>query len=72
VWDMRKADLEAMFRRENVRLPVDYKIWGRTFDGIDLRFLVPLKKHFPRDYQRVLEFFPLADAEIFRWECSKR
>lgn len=72
VWDMRKADLEAMFRREGVRLPVDYKIWGRTFDGLDLRFLVPLKKHFPRDYQRLLEFFPLAELEIFRWECAKR
>lgn len=72
IWDMRKADLEAMFRAERVKLPVDYKVWGRTFDGIDLRFLVPLKRHFPRDYQRVLEYFPLADAEVFRWECSKK
>jgi len=68
VWDWKKADLVACFKQHGVKLPIDYKLFGRTFDGIDLRFLLPLKKHLPRDYKRVLEFFPLADLEIFRWE----
>lgn len=71
VWDMRKADLLDMFRREKVKLPIDYKLFGRTFDGIDLRFLLPIKKHFPRDYQRILEWFPLAELEIFRMEHAR-
>lgn len=71
VWDWLKADLVDCFRREGVKLPIDYKLWGRTFDGIDLRFLVPLKRHFPRDYRRVLEFFPLAELEVFRWERAQ-
>jgi hypothetical protein len=33
---------------------------------------VPLKKHFPRDYQRVLEWFPLAEAEVMRFEIHQR
>lgn len=71
VWDMRKADLQAMFRREKVRLPIDYKLFGRTFDSLDLRFLLPVKKHFPRDYRKILEWFPLAELEVFRWEHAR-
>ena len=70
VHDWRKADLVEAFRRERVRLPADYQLFGRTFDGLDLRFLLPLKKHRPRDYRRVLEFFPLAELEIMRWEFA--
>ena len=70
VWDWKKADLIDCFKRHNVRLPIDYKLFGRTFDGIDLRFILPLKKHRPADYQRVLEWFPMAELEVFRWECA--
>ena len=70
VWDWKKSDLIDAFRKSGVKLPEDYKLFGRTFDGLDLRFLVPLKKHRPADYRRVLEWFPLADLEVFRWECA--
>lgn len=50
------------------KLPVDYRIWGRSFDGFDYRFLKPLKDHFPEDYQRVREFFPLVDLELLRYD----
>ncbi len=68
VWDWKKADLIDCFKRNNVRLPIDYRLFGRTFDGLDLRFILPLKKHRPADYKRVLEWFPLAELEVFRWE----
>jgi 3'-phosphoadenosine 5'-phosphosulfate sulfotransferase (PAPS reductase)/FAD synthetase len=70
VWDLKKDDLVSLFRRHNIKLPIDYKIWGRSFDGLDLRFLLPLKKYLPGDYKKVLEYFQLADLEIFRWEKS--
>lgn len=68
IWDMRKDDLIALFRKHGVKLPVDYELFGRSFDGIDLRFLLPLKRHRPDDYKRILEWFPLAELEVFRWE----
>lgn len=71
VWDMKKADLVSLFRKFSVKLPVDYQLFGRSFDGLDLRFLLPIKKHLPADYRRILEFFPLAELEIFRWEKSR-
>ena len=70
VWDWKKADLIACFIKHNVKLPEDYRLFGRTFDGIDLRFLLPLKKHRPADYKKVLEWFPMAELEVFRWECA--
>lgn len=70
IWDWKKADLVECFKKHNVKLAIDYKIFGRSFDGIDLRFLLPIREHFPKDYQKILEWFPLADLEIFRWECA--
>lgn len=68
VWDWKKADLLREFDRSGVKLAPDYRVFGRTFDGLDVRFLAPMKKHFPRDYQRLLEMFPLADLELYRFE----
>lgn len=66
VWDWRKADVRAALSREGVRLPVDYRLFGRTFDGIDHRFLAPLREEFPEDYQRVCDWFPLAVTDELR------
>jgi len=68
VWDWLKADLVACFQKSGVKLPVDYNLFGRSFDGIDLRFVLPLKKHRPGDYRKILEWFPLVELEVFRWE----
>ncbi len=68
VWDWKKDRLLTEIQRSGVKLPVDYRIFGRTFDGLDARFLLPMKKHLPRDYARVLEWFPLAEADVFRAE----
>ena len=55
----------------NDLLPVDYHMFGRTFDGIDYRFLAPLKKNRPADYQKVLDWFPLAEMEVWRYERAQ-
>lgn len=66
IWDWRKDRLIAEIERSGVRLPVDYRMFGRSFDGIDYRFLRPLRDTYPEDYARVLNWFPLADLEIAR------
>jgi hypothetical protein len=43
----------------------EYEWFGRSFDGIDWRFLAPIKQHAPDDYARILDWFPLADLEVF-------
>ncbi|MES1977295.1 MAG: phosphoadenosine phosphosulfate reductase [Pseudomonadota bacterium] len=71
-WDWNKATLIEQLQHANIKLPVDYTIFGRSFDGIDLRFLIKLREHFPRDYATVLEWFPLADMEIARYDFCQR
>ena len=66
VWDWNKERLLREIETAGVQLPVDYRWFGRSFDGIDYRFLAPLKEHAPRDYAKILKWFPLADIEIAR------
>jgi hypothetical protein len=66
VWDWRIADVRAALARYQCPLPEEYAWFGRSFDGLDFRFLDPIRQHAPDDYQRILDWFPLADLEVFR------
>ena len=72
IFDWLKAEVMDCIQSHGVPLPIDYKWFGRSFDGIDYRFLAPLREHAPHDYQRVLDWFPLADLEIMRAEMMTR
>lgn len=66
VWDWQVAEVRDRLKAERIDLPPDYEWFGRSFDGIDRRFLEPLSRHAPEDYQRILEWFPLAELELVR------
>jgi hypothetical protein len=66
VWDWRKAHVYDAIERAGVELPPDYDWFKRSFDGLDVRFLRPIRQHAPADYARILEWFPLADLELCR------
>lgn len=66
VWDMRKAELIDVIQESGCKLPIDYNLWGRSFDGLDLRFLEPLKRYLPEDYKHLLRWKPLAEVHIAR------
>jgi len=68
VYDWNKERLVNEIKGAGVRLPVDYRLWGRSFDGLDYRFTKGLRDTFPNDYKRILEFFPLAEVEILRMQ----
>lgn len=70
VWDWTRGAIKAELFKAKVKLPIDYWIFGRTFDGLDYRFIGPMKKHFPSDYERLREFYPLIDAELKRAEMA--
>lgn len=71
VWDWNKARLIEELTKSGIKLPVDYDLFGRSFDGLDLRFLYQIKHQRPSDYKRILEWFPLAESEIFRYEMTR-
>ena len=72
IYDWNKERLRQCLRDNHITLPVDYEMFGRSFDGIDYRFLQPIKDKFPRDYARILEFFPLAELELKRREYREK
>ncbi len=66
IHDWNKERLLNEMKAAKVKLPIDYKLFGRSFDGIDFRFLYPIKKNFPEDYEKIIAAFPLAELEIQR------
>lgn len=70
IYDWNKDRLIDEIRKSGIKLPEDYHLFGRTFDGLDLRFVVPIKKHKPLDYQKILDWFPLVDMQV--WFLERR
>lgn len=70
VWDMYKDELIELVKKADIGLPIDYEWFGRSFDGIDYRFLAPLREHAPQDFATIAEWFPLIELEIIRYETE--
>ena len=68
--DWLKAEVLGRIKAADIQLPIDYEWFGRSFDGIDYRFLEPISRHAPDDYQRILEWFPLAELELYRHQIG--
>lgn len=71
-WEWKKVQLLEELQRADIKLPIDYAVFGRSFDGLDLRFLIKIREHFPRDFATIMEWFPLADMEFARYEFHQR
>lgn len=52
--------------------PKDYHLWGRSFDGLDYRFIAGLKEHAPHDYQKLCDLYGMLDLEILRYEWREK
>jgi hypothetical protein len=70
VAEYTKDDLIRVLRKANVKLPVDYTLFGRSFDGLDYQYLRPIRDKFPEDYRRILKWHPLAGAEFHREDVA--
>jgi hypothetical protein len=67
IWDWQKADVMDTIRSHGYQLPRDYDWFGRSWDGLDPRFLRPIARHAPADdLAHILDWFPLAESELHR------
>lgn len=71
IWHYRREDIARSIAHSRIKLPVDYMLWGRTFDGLDFRFISVLKEVYPADYQRIKAFFPLVDVDAWRYRYQR-
>lgn len=48
---------------------IDSRTFGTSFEGVNTRSFVFLKEHFPKDYERALKLFPLAEGAVVRYKA---
>lgn len=68
VFDWNDARLVRELKGEGVKLAVDYRFLYRTFEGPRHAQLEAVRDNFPRDYERILRWYPLAPADAKRRE----
>lgn len=66
--DWLKAEVMGAIERRGVELPIDYKLFGRSFDGLDARFTKPIRDNLPDDWETIKTWFPLVEVDILRRE----
>jgi uncharacterized glyoxalase superfamily protein PhnB len=72
VYDWSNDRVFEEIKASGIKLPPDYHLWGRSLDGIHHRFMEALRREYPADYARHLEFFPLLEVEFKRLEFRDR
>jgi hypothetical protein len=60
------ADSAARYKPSTLNKLYDWM--PRSFSGIHAGYLLPIKKHAPADYRKILQWMPLIDAEVWRYE----
>lgn len=66
--DWTKSEVMEALDRRGIGLPPDYELFGRSFDGLDMRFIKPIRDNRPEDYEIIKQWYPLIDVDILRWE----
>lgn len=66
IHDWYVRDIKDCLRATGTKLPVDYRLYGRSFDGLDHRFTEPMRKVFPEDYDALQSLYPLVGIDSWR------
>jgi 3'-phosphoadenosine 5'-phosphosulfate sulfotransferase (PAPS reductase)/FAD synthetase len=70
IFDWSKEEVIDCIKRAGWKLPIDYRYFSSSFDGLYLKFALPIKRFFPRDWQRLCDYFPLLELEVLRYESA--
>ena len=65
-------DLCNMLEASGVKLPPDYYMFHRSFDGFADMYVRPIMEYYPEDFEKIMYYFPLVDADIFRHKVRQR
>lgn len=69
IFDWNHDRLEAEIKKSGIKLPAMYRAAGRSaFDSIEYTRLLPIKRFWPRDYERIIEMWPMAEMELLKWK----
>lgn len=68
--DWNKEDVLSYLNKNDIPLSKDYNIWNRSYDGLKYQFLFGVKKHYPNDFKKIKELFPLIELDLYRYETN--
>lgn len=68
LWNWTIDDIAARLSAANIALPLDYELWGRTLTTLEYQFAQVIRDELPEDWERVKFWYPLIEAEMFRYE----
>lgn len=68
IWDWNIEQVAGIILEHDVKLPKDYEYWGRTIAAFDYQYIKPIATHFPEDFERIKQWFPLIDLELMRYD----
>ena len=68
IWDWTVDQVGKIIAESRVKLPRAYQFAGRTIAAIDYFYMRPFREVYPDDYKIILEWFPLLEAEFFRYD----
>ena len=71
VANWNKRDILHYIKVHKLRIGKDSRAMGYSFPGIEQEAITELKRHFPKDYERIERQFPLLGAAVFRQENLK-
>lgn len=71
IWDWTTDDVARVIKRHNVKLPVGYALWGRNLVNLEYAVLKQVREYFPQDFELIKTYYPLIEAEFFRYEQVK-
>jgi len=70
----KHEDVQHHLARQSIMLPPDYRLvleksHRGNFGGlISFRELIPIRDNYPQDYEKICRYFPLAPAQLQRYE----
>lgn len=68
IWDWSVEQVSQIIIENKCKIPKAYQFAGRTIAAIDYYYMRPFREAYPDDYEKYLEWFPMLEAEFFRYE----
>jgi predicted phosphoadenosine phosphosulfate sulfurtransferase len=71
VWDYSVQDVRDALKASGIHMSVQYRLFGRSFGGLDARYTKTIREKAPEDWETLKAWYPLVDLDIFRYECRQ-
>jgi 3'-phosphoadenosine 5'-phosphosulfate sulfotransferase (PAPS reductase)/FAD synthetase len=72
IHDWSKQDVVDSIVQAGWKLPIDYRYFSASFDGLYVKYLYPIKLFFPGDFRLICEWFPFCEMECLRYEAAMK